>query len=117
MSLMTARLVIPEKSALAVLAFTAHEHADPDESANPRSLPLLDPPSLNNLADADAQIFPRVFLFNTGVGDKLAHPIDAQRFADFVDGQAHVGGSERGVDLRSREELRAAPDTWPLIPN
>src|SRR5216683_6505865 len=52
---------------------------------------------LDDLADGDAEIFPRVLLLNGHVGDELGDVVDAQRFADLVDGQAHVGGGERGV--------------------
>ena len=74
-----------------------------------RSLAARRAAFLDDLADADAQIFPGVFLLDAGVGDQLAELIDAQRFAHFVDGQAHVRGNERGVsgvDARRCELLR-----------
>src|SRR5882724_9540023 len=52
---------------------------------------------LDDLADGDAQIFPGMFLFDGHVRDELAHVIDAESFAHFVDGQANVGRRKRGV--------------------
>ena len=52
---------------------------------------------LDDLRDGDAQIFPGVLLLHGHIRDELAEVVDAQGFADFVDGQAHVARSERGV--------------------
>src|SRR6266478_3617185 len=52
---------------------------------------------LDDLAHGDAEIFPRVLLLDGHVGDELGDVVDAQRLADLVDGQAHVGGRKRGI--------------------
>src|SRR6266436_4715375 len=52
---------------------------------------------LDDLRNGDAEIFPGVLLLDSHVSDELAQMIDAQCFADLVDGEAHVGRGERGV--------------------
>src|SRR6266852_4583968 len=52
---------------------------------------------LDDLRNGDAEVFPGVFLLDRHVGDELAEVVDAQCFADFVDGEAHVGWRESGV--------------------
>src|SRR6266481_9666184 len=48
---------------------------------------------LDDLRNGDAEIFPGVFLFHRHVSDELAEMIDAESFADLVDGEAHVARS------------------------
>ena len=73
---------------------------------------------LDDLADGDAEIFPGMFLLDRHVGDQFGDVVDAQRFADLVDGEAHVGRRERGVagvDARRRElhGIRGAVEVEP----
>jgi len=63
----------------------------------------------DHLADGDAEILPSVFLFDRSVGDQFAELRDTQRFANFVDREAHVAGNERriaGVHARRGQLLR-----------
>src|SRR5712664_1452233 len=61
---------------------------------------------LDDLADGDAEIFPRVLLLDGHVGDELGDVVDAQRFADLVDGQAHVGGRQSRITCIDARRLQ-----------
>src|SRR6266404_6824140 len=64
---------------------------------------------LDDLADGYAEIFPGVLLLDRHVSNELAEVIDAESFADLVDGKAHVARSQRGVagvDARRGELYR-----------
>src|SRR6267378_4930767 len=61
---------------------------------------------LDDLADGDAEVFPRVLLLDGHVGDELGDVVDAQRFADLVDGQAHIGGSQSRITCIDARRLQ-----------
>src|SRR5882724_108632 len=52
---------------------------------------------LDDLRNGDAEVFPCVLLLDRHVSNELAQVIDAESFADLVDGEAHVARGERGV--------------------